>query len=157
MGSSANLFATLDQASTVLSCFPGVVTQTGLILAKLNMNEEASACFIKAVKLEKSKRRRFKPGTAPFDRDQLPLPLEAAVDGLHSLVGTLVPRWHFRMLNDVGRNAKFADAIVKTVRRWKRRKGEKNPVRVLDIGAGTGLLSMVAAREGCDVTACELD
>ena len=52
------------------------------------------------------------------------------------------------MLNDVGRNAKFADAIVKTVRRWKRRKGEKNPVRVLDIGAGTGLLSMVAAREG---------
>ena len=52
------------------------------------------------------------------------------------------------MLNDVGRNAKFADAIVQTVRRWKKRIGEEKRVRVLDIGAGTGLLSMVAAREG---------
>ena len=109
---------------------------------------QASTCFIKAVKLEKAKRRRVKPGKAPLDRDGLPLPLDAAVDGLNSLVGTLVPRWHFRMLNDATRNAKFADAIVKAVRRWKRKKREGKPLRVLDIGAGTGLLSMVAAREG---------
>ena len=55
------------------------------------------------------------------------------------------------MLNDVVRNSKFAEAIEKSVEVWRRKRmriGDENPVRVLDIGAGTGLLSMVAAREG---------
>ncbi|KAF8380497.1 hypothetical protein HHK36_027984 [Tetracentron sinense] len=41
------------------------------------------------------------------------------------------------MLNDSRRNRAFREAIEKTV---------KNPCHVLDIGAGTGLLSMMAAR-----------
>ena len=52
------------------------------------------------------------------------------------------------MLNDKGRNQKFAAAVVAAVGEWRRRKADVNSVRVLDIGAGTGLLSMVAARLG---------
>ena len=70
------------------------------------------------------------------------------MDGLHALVGNLVPRWHFRMLNDGGRNAAFGRAIRKAVAAWKSKNGAKKAMRFLDIGAGTGLLSMVAAREG---------
>ena len=108
---------------------------------------QASACFIKAIKLEKAKRSRSEFRDLERRR-RLPLPLESAVDGLHSLVGALVPRWHFRMLNDKGRNQKFAAAVVAAVGEWRRKKADVNSVRVLDIGAGTGLLSMVAARLG---------
>nr|KYP55353.1 Protein arginine N-methyltransferase 7 [Cajanus cajan] len=53
------------------------------------------------------------------------------------------------MLNDSTRNAAFRQAIEKTITK---------PCHVLDIGAGTGLLSMMAARamgEEGRVTACE--
>ncbi|RDX72827.1 Protein arginine N-methyltransferase 1.6 [Mucuna pruriens] len=53
------------------------------------------------------------------------------------------------MLNDSARNAAFRQAIEKTITK---------PCHVLDIGAGTGLLSMMAARAMGDegrVTACE--
>ncbi|KAK7327202.1 hypothetical protein VNO80_31567 [Phaseolus coccineus] len=53
------------------------------------------------------------------------------------------------MLNDSARNAAFRQAIQKTITK---------PCHVLDIGAGTGLLSMMAARAMGDegrVTACE--
>ncbi|XP_017437068.1 protein arginine N-methyltransferase 1.6 isoform X4 [Vigna angularis] len=53
------------------------------------------------------------------------------------------------MLNDSTRNAAFRHAIEKTI---------SKPCHVLDIGAGTGLLSMMAARAMGDegkVTACE--
>ncbi|KAL9276779.1 hypothetical protein ACSQ67_025684 [Phaseolus vulgaris] len=53
------------------------------------------------------------------------------------------------MLNDSARNAAFRQAIQKTITK---------PCHVLDIGAGTGLLSMLAARAMGDegrVTACE--
>ena len=59
-----------------------------------------------------------------------------------------VPRWHFAMLNDRDRNAAFAEAIVRSSVRDK---------VVLDIGAGSGLLSMLAAQQGAaHVYACEM-
>ncbi|MEO7732009.1 MAG: 50S ribosomal protein L11 methyltransferase [Kofleriaceae bacterium] len=59
-----------------------------------------------------------------------------------------VPRWHFAMLNDRDRNRAFAEAIVHSNVRGK---------TVLDIGAGTGLLSMLAAKHGAaHVYACEM-
>lgn len=58
-----------------------------------------------------------------------------------------VPRWHFAMLNDLGRNEAFAMALDRALPRGG---------HVLDIGAGTGLLSMMAARAGAaTVTTCE--
>lgn len=71
-------------------------------------------------------------------------PLSTHRDALRELV----PRWHFAMLNDLERNAMFQEAIETAVR-----PGD----HVLDIGSGSGLLAMVAARSGAThVTSCEL-
>ena len=58
-----------------------------------------------------------------------------------------VNNWHFAMLNDVDRNAKFDLAIREAVAALAPEVGR---VRVLDLGAGSGLLSMMAARAGAD-------
>lgn len=63
------------------------------------------------------------------------------------LIGQSVPRWHFNMLRDEPRNAAFDAAI---------RRAVTPGTHVLDIGAGSGLLSMMAARAGAGrVVACE--
>lgn len=60
---------------------------------------------------------------------------------------TFVPRWHFPMLADEGRNQAYADAINAKVR-----PGDI----VLDIGCGAGLTAMLAARAGAKhVYTCE--
>jgi len=59
----------------------------------------------------------------------------------------MIPGWHFAMLNDQARNDAFARAIAAAA-----------PGRrlVLDIGTGSGLLAMMAARAGATrVVACE--
>ena len=58
-----------------------------------------------------------------------------------------VNNWHFAMLNDVDRNAKFDLAIREAVAALAPEVGR---VRVLDLGAGSGLLSMMAARAGAE-------
>lgn len=70
-------------------------------------------------------------------------------------------RWHFPMLNDHERNAKLCSAVetaVVAASRSLRARGETRGVRVLDIGSGSGLLALAAARAGAEhVTACEAD
>ncbi len=63
-----------------------------------------------------------------------------------------VPFWHIPMMNDVPRNDAFETAIKAAI-------GRAGPeARVLDIGAGSGLLSLMAARAGArKVTACEME
>lgn len=64
-----------------------------------------------------------------------------------SLAKDLVPRWHFAMLNDIERNEALATAVERQV---------KPGDHVLDIGAGTGLLAMLAAQAGAaSVVSCE--
>ena len=64
-----------------------------------------------------------------------------------------VPSWHYDMLNDSSRNDAYEKAIKRAV---ERKKGEKGMCEVLDAGAGSGILSMFAARSGADyVHACE--
>lgn len=66
--------------------------------------------------------------------------------------------WHFPMVNDRDRN----DAYDQAIRRAVQRKQQTNPpgadLQVLDIGSGSGLLAMMAARAGASrVTTVEVD
>jgi protein arginine N-methyltransferase 7 len=65
------------------------------------------------------------------------------------LIADEVPSWHNNMLRDERRNRAFEAAIKRAVRPES---------RVLDIGAGTGLLAMMAARAGAGrVVSCEMN
>lgn len=70
--------------------------------------------------------------------------VKAALSGLLS---AQIPGWHFPMLADTARNEAFAAALDKAV---------QPGLTVLDIGTGSGLLAMLAARAGAErVVACE--
>lgn len=77
--------------------------------------------------------------------------------GARRATGKPVLAYHFHMLRDDTRNGAYETAIRRAIQRSK-----KASLRVLDVGAGTGLLSMMAARAGreCGVavscTACEM-
>lgn len=65
-----------------------------------------------------------------------------------ALIAASVPAWHFTMVRDEARNTDYQAAIERAV----------GPgTRVLDIGSGTGLLAMMAARAGAQsVVSCEM-
>ena len=78
---------------------------------------------------------------APEDRDIAGQTAAAIAGG--------VPAWHFSIVRDDVRNAAWEAAI---------RRAVGPQTRVLDIGAGTGLLAMMAARAGAAaVTSCEMN
>ncbi len=67
---------------------------------------------------------------------------------LRDAYASMIPAWHFPMLGDRARNDAYQRAIEKAV--------EGDSI-VLDIGTGSGLLSMMAARAGAKhVIACEM-
>jgi len=59
----------------------------------------------------------------------------------------VVPSWHFGMLNDHPRNTAYRKAIEYAVE-------QKPGSRVLDLGCGSGLLSMMAVRAGATTSVC---
>ena len=68
--------------------------------------------------------------------------------GLNRAHCQLIPRWHFEMLNDEKRNEAFERALTNAI---------TPETIVLDIGSGTGLLAMMAARAGAKETiTCEM-
>jgi Tetratricopeptide repeat/Ribosomal protein L11 methyltransferase (PrmA) len=72
--------------------------------------------------------------------------LEEARRNLRTAYNDVIPAWHFAMMNDRPRNDAYQAAITRLV------PGK----RVIDIGTGTGLLAMMAARAGATcVTTCE--
>ena len=75
--------------------------------------------------------------------------LLAAYNGLNSALSTLVPLWHVPMMNDTGRNEAYYSALRAAVTPGS---------NVFEIGTGSGLLSMMAARAGANtVTTCEAE
>ena len=56
--------------------------------------------------------------------------------------------WHFVILRDRARNDAYEQALLRAIRPG---------CRVLEIGTGTGLLAMMAARAGATVVTCEAD
>jgi len=65
---------------------------------------------------------------------------EILSDGVHS--------WHFLIPRDRARNDAYEQALLRAIRPG---------CRVLEIGTGTGLLAMMAARAGATVVTCEAD
>lgn len=61
-------------------------------------------------------------------------------------VSGLVPGYHLALINDARRNEAWDRAL---------RRAMRPAMRVLEIGTGTGMLAMMAARAGARVTTCE--
>lgn len=73
-----------------------------------------------------------------------PVPIATAAE---ALLKDMVPSWHFVITRDSARNAAYDQALRRSVTPQS---------RVLDIGSGTGLLAMMAARAGAaEVFTCE--
>ena len=69
---------------------------------------------------------------------------------IRRLISAMVPFWHIPMLNDERRNHAFERAIRQAV------ETQGADARILDIGTGSGLLSMMAARAGAgNIVTCE--
>jgi len=73
---------------------------------------------------------------------------QIAIQNLGNIDSTKIDVWHLDMLADIQRNSGFYEAIKRIV---------KNGDTVLDIGTGTGLLSMMCAKTGASqVYGCEM-
>lgn len=121
----------LEASCLVDPANPVAANNLGVMLSDAGRKDEAYDQFTKALVL--------KPGDIHIEHQ------------IRRLSGELVPFWHIPMLNDQRRNDAFEAAIVAVL------SEAGKDARVLDIGAGSGLLSMMAARAGArSVTACEM-
>ena len=101
----------------------------GVLLHELGRHSEALTALRRALALDPSNRE--------------------AHSNLRVVYAAMVPKWHFTMLNDEARNEAYRRGIEAAVR-----PGD----HVLEIGAGSGLLAMMAARAGAArVTTCEVN
>lgn len=79
--------------------------------------------------------------------DQVPPTPEEIAEGYREFQGEELANWHFPMMNDYVRNNAYEKALGTAL---------KNGGIVLDIGTGSGLLAMMAVRQGAtQVITCE--
>ena len=128
-GELEKLMVCLQEALKLYPRSEVVLINTGANLLKLGFTDEAASCFRRALHVNPTSIR--------------------AKENLENISNLLVERWHFRMLNDKKRNAAYKQAISNAISRG-------HDV-VLDIGSGTGILSMFAIQGGAkEVYACEM-
>lgn len=141
------------------------VSAAGGVLLQLGRYEEAAEAFQKASALDPADplivanlgMALFRLGRASEAIVALRRAVQAWPDDVflqhrvRRATAVATPYWHIPMLNDAPRNAAFEAAIRRAV---AKRGGQ---AQVLDIGAGSGLLAMMAARAGAErVVSCEI-
>lgn len=132
LGRTDAAIATLERANAVDPDNAIAIGNLAVVLADAGRNLEALQQFRRALALQP---------------DNLHLRHQVRRLGAGS-----VPFWHIPMMNDAPRNDAFEDAIKAAI------AATGPDARVLDIGAGSGLLSLMAARAGArKVVACEMD
>jgi predicted RNA methylase/Tfp pilus assembly protein PilF len=154
----------LDQMLELAPRHLDALIEKGTLLHRTGRADDAAACFATArsiapdnalvlanlaVALAESGRRN--EALIEFRRV-----LKQQPDNFHvrhqmrRMTSAMVPFWHIPMLNDVRRNEAFERAICRAVEK------EGADARILDIGTGSGLLSMMAARAGAkNIVTCE--
>lgn len=127
MGDLAGARAVFERALAIDPAMPNAANNLGSILEKLGDDESAIALYRRALTVD-------------------PASVEAR-DNLLLACSRVAPQWHFPMIADADRNGAYAEAIARAA-----------PGRhVLDIGSGSGLLAMMAARSGAaHVATCEM-
>ncbi|XP_048516716.1 protein arginine N-methyltransferase 9 [Dendroctonus ponderosae] len=113
---SEELLKLYVQALNLFPCDQIILNKLGEHLLKMNLPDIARPYLEKAVACKRSLR---------------------ADNNLMLCKWSQFPRWHFRMLNDVIRNSSYCKAI--------RRAVSQGFTHVVDVGAGCGLLSLVAS------------
>ena len=125
----------------------------GIIYTELGRNSEAEANFKKAVELQpkfalafnnlgnflKQERRYYEAYTILKKAIELDPDLVEPRMKLNEVSAKAVPIWHLSMMNDSARNDAYFAAINRAV---------EEEMLVLEIGTGSGLLSMMAADSG---------
>jgi len=115
-----------EQATEALPDNPELLTNQGSYLFRQGQMSKAEALFRKSLSIDPS--------------------FLLAKDRLENLASTVLDRWHFPMLNDFNRNQMYKKAI----------SGQVSGRTVLDVGTGTGLLSLMCVEAGAaKVVACE--
>ncbi|MFL9841463.1 protein arginine N-methyltransferase [Sphingomonas sp. ST-64] len=132
LGRTEEAIASLDRACAIDPDNAVALGNLGVVLADAGRNLDAIRTFRRALALQP---------------DNLHLRHQ-----VRRLGSASVPFWHIPMMNDAPRNDAFEAAIRAAV-------ATAGPdARVLDIGAGSGLLSLMAARAGAQrVVACEME
>jgi type II protein arginine methyltransferase len=126
MGEKAQAEAAFARALAIDPHFAQAINNLGVLHRSAKRTDAAISAFRRAAHLQ--------PGLA------------SAQANLRSAYRDVIPPWHFAMMDDQRRNDAYERAIAKAV------AGK----HVLDIGTGSGLLAMMAARGGAaSVTSCE--
>lgn len=156
----ADALPAFEKAGQVDPSFRGLNFNIGLCHQKLGDMDGARAAFEKSVEMEPGDPvGRFNLAAAYREQDRLEDALAQVAQALaqkpdfveaqllqSKLRTRMLPLWHVPMVNDAPRNEAYEAAITAQV---------KPGDLVLEIGTGSGLLAMMAARAGAQVVTCE--